>query len=433
LAGFPHEFISGMKTRRDILGDDGPSDPEWWDPIWRHKIHMCVCINGQAAHARDLSAIEERYAWLTGLVARSDGGVVQLTGHRGPDGADDLPYQDGSALYGSDDRPLPKEHFGYTDGIGDAVFEGQTGSDAADRVAGGGKLLRQGGWARLATGEFLLGHPDEAEEYPAAPVPRLLSRNGTFMAYRKLHQNVGSFNRLLDRLSAQYPGGRELLAAKWSGRWRDNGAPLVKAPDLESKAKFDAELAEIEARIDRDPQDGEARAARLRMLLDFDYNNDLEGYKCPASAHIRRINPRGYLEFGKKSFATPGALDDRRRIMRRGLPYGRAEDPDSDDDDHGIIFMALCASIERQFEFVQQQWINYANDFKLGNEKDVLLGNHDPKCPIPAVIQRDPASGKPPFFVTDIPRLVTTRGGEYFFIPSLTALRMIAAGIVDPT
>jgi hypothetical protein len=28
---------------------------------------------------------------------------------------------------------------------------------------------------------------------------------------------------------------------------------------------------------------------------------------------------------------------------------------------------------------------------------------------------------------------VETRGGDYFFIPSVTALRMMAMGIVDPT
>ena len=33
----------------------------------------------------------------------------------------------------------------------------------------------------------------------------------------------------------------------------------------------------------------------------------------------------------------------------------------------------------------------------------------------------------------DMPPFVVTRGGEYFFIPSLTALRMIAMGNVDPT
>ncbi len=429
LASFSQEFITGMRVRRDILGDDGPSAPDHWDPIWHEKVHIGVSCFGE-----DEGAIAHWYDWLTGLVDAARGGVVQLRGHRGEAGAEDLPYQDGSALYGRDGRPTAKEHFGYTDGIGDPVFEGQP--ETADRVAGNGKRLREGGWAPLATGEFLLGHPDEAEEYPPAPTPRLLSRNGTFMAYRKLHQNVGSFNGLLDRAGAQYPGGRELLAAKWTGRWRDNGAPLAIAPDQAAKDELDREGAALERRVMENPRDPEAQAALNAFRSKwwhFDYGDDLAGYKTPVSGHIRRINPRGYLEFDTKSYATPGALDDRRRIIRRGLPYGHVTDPTRDDGNHGIVFMAVCASLERQFEFVQQQWINYANDFKLGNEKDVLLGNHDSKCPIHAVIQSDPASGEPPFFVTDIPRLVTTRGGEYFFIPSLTALRMIAAGIVDPT
>lgn len=62
--------------------------------------------------------------------------------------------------------------------------------------------------------------------------------------------------------------------------------------------------------------------------------------------------------------------------MRRGLPYGEVKNPDKDDGDHGIIFMAINISVSRQFEFVQQQWIDYGNDFKLANDKDLLIGNH---------------------------------------------------------
>jgi hypothetical protein len=42
-------------------------------------------------------------------------------------------------------------------------------------------------------------------------------------------------------------------------------------------------------------------------------------------------------------------------------------------------------------------------------------------------------SGEPPFIAANIPQLVEVRGGDYFFIPSMTALRMIGMGIVDPT
>lgn len=419
LMGFPQEFIMGMKKRKAILGDDGPSDPEHWDKVWSEDqdVHVAMAINGQK-----IEYVEESYQWVKSQIDGSDGGVVLLTGHRGDDGQQDLPFQDASILYDEKGQPCAKEHFGYTDGIGDPVFEGQITDEY--RVAGRGKLTREGGWAPLATGEFLLGHPDEAHEYPPAPEPILLSRNGTFMVYRKLHENVASFERLLDAHAESFPGGRELLAAKLSGRWRDNGAPVANTPDAASKAAWDERFKAAVAAKDERTQD--------QMLADFRF--DLMGDKCPIGAHIRRINPRGSLEFGQDgAYNTPGALDDRRRILRRGLPYGVVRKRSRDDGNHGVIFMALNTSIERQFEFVQQQWINYANDSKEGSDKDVLLGNHDADRSSKMVIHADPKSGQPPYFVKEIPRLVETRGGDYFFIPSMTALRMIAEGRVDPT
>ncbi len=426
LSGFPEEFIMGMQARKGILGDDGPSAPEHWDPVWHERVHVLLSINGQSQ-----DDVEARYRWVQGLIDASRSGVVLLPGHRG-EGGRELAYQDSSVLY-ENGHPVPKEHFGYTDGISDPVFEGQPGN--AYRTRGRGKLTDTGGWAPLETGEFLLGHPDEAMEYPAAPMPALLSRNGTFMAYRKLHENVGKFEGLLDEHAKTFPGGKELLAAKFAGRWRDNGAPIVHAPDAAKKADWDKRFAAA------------GREERDAMLSDFNYDDDLQGAKCPLSGHLRRINPRGSLRFDLKQksrpdnkgvyeigpYDTPGALDNRRRILRRGLPYGEAKDRYSNDGNHGIVFMALGASIKRQFEFVQQQWINYGNDFKESNDKEVLLGNHSTGCPGKMVIQADPNSGKPPYFVADLPRLVETRGGEYFFVPSMTALRMIAKGIVDPT
>jgi Dyp-type peroxidase family len=425
LAGFPEEFAMGMKARKEILGDDGPSAPERWDKVWeKHEdVHVAIAINGQTPEEKEqpsLKYVEEAYQWVMSQIDASGGGVVLLTGHRGDDGQEDLPFQDASVLYDESGKVIAKEHFGYTDGIGDPVFEGQITDEY--RVAGRGKLTQEGGWARLETGEFLLGHPDEAHEYPPAPAPILLSRNGTFMVYRKLHQNVASFERLLDT-HAEF-GDRELLAAKLSGRWRDNGAPIADTPDAASKAAWDQRFYAAIAANDEQTVD--------KMLADFRF--DLMGYKCPIGAHIRRINPRGSLEFGQDgAYDTPGALDDRRRILRRGLPYGVVRDRSRDDGNHGVIFMALNTSIERQFEFLQQQWINYANDSKEGSDKDVLLGNHDAASPTKMVIHADPKSGQPPYFVHEISRLVETRGGDYFFIPSMTALRMIAKGRVDPT
>ena len=438
LMGFSPEFVAGMKARKDILGDDGPSAPRGWDPIWRDNretrekdVHIFVSLN-----ARLPQLLEDSYAWLSDLLAQYADGVSLLGGHRGDDNTL-TDYQDVKVVM-EDGKPTSKEHFGYTDGIGDPAFEGLP--ETPEYVNGRGKQMADGSWAPLATGEFLLGHIDEAHEYPPAPSPYLLSRNGTYMVYRKLHENVATFDTFLEEHGKKYPGGKELLAAKFVGRWRDNGAPLVKAPDAVSKQAFDQQFNALLAANDSQGLDD--------MLSNFTYDADMSGAKCPFSAHIRRINPRASLEMiqdtsaapgtmkvSKGAFDTPGALTNRRRVLRRGLPYGDVKDRSRDDGNHGIVIMMLNADINRQFEFVQQQWVNYGNDFKAGNDKEILLGNHSAheKYPSKAVIQVDPNSDEAPYLLTNIPRLVETRGGDYFFVPSLTALRMIAKGVIDPT
>lgn len=434
LHSFPEEFTMGMKARAEILGDDNESSAKYWDPIWKNdkRIHMFMSINAQTPQA-----LEQRYATIQALLKPHGDGVEQLCGHRGSDG-DNMPYQEGIAVF-QDGVPTPKEHFGYTDGISDPFFKGSGGNPA--NLLGGGKPTRGNpatdeGWEPLETGEFILGYRDEAHELPKAPVPNLLSMNGTFMVYRKLHENVGSFNRYIAEVGKDYPGGAEAIAAKMAGRWR-NGAPLVMFP-IEAEAQAfieELERARIQAKtIKTEPERRQAieyyNGLRKKMT-GFNYDADIQGQKCPMGSHIRRANPRGCLEYGvKDAFNTPGALDNRRRVLRRGLPYGAVMDPNSDQGEHGIIFMAVNASIERQFEFVQQQWINYGNDFKLANEKDPLLGNHHGHEDF---IIQGTGPDNPPFFCPRVPRFVTTRGGEYFFVPSLTAIRMIASGLVDPT
>lgn len=462
LAGFSPEFVEGMKHRRDILGDDGPSAPENWDPVWEQNrvvrekdVHIFISLNAAIPHmpheevlkrAQDGTLLdqsyawrEEAYAWLKSVVETHQEGVAILGGHRGDDGQL-YDYQDLSAVLDKNGLPSAKEHFGYVDGIGDPVFEGTPNYDL--NVKGRGKQMEDGSWAPLATGEFILGHVDEAHEYPPAPQPVLLARNGTYMVYRKLHENVATFDAYLEEHAKSFAkaknlaidDARELLAAKFVGRWRDNGAPLSKAPDVASKKKFDMNYLGADA-ADRD-----------KLLSDFTYDDDMSGAKCPFSSHIRRINPRASLQmvkgttpgsmiFNAGAYDTPGALTNRRRILRRGLPYGQVKDRSRNDGNHGIVILMVNSDINRQFEFVQQQWINYGNDFQAGSDKEILLGNHstDEKFPSKAVIQVDPDSDESPYFLSKIPRLVETRGGEYFFIPSLTALRMIARGVIDPT
>ena len=453
LGALPSEFIDGMKARAHILGDEGESGPDNWDDIWKNsdrgseaEVHIWVSMNAQFGRESDLDA---QFAWFKNEIDKSRGGVTLLSGH-GPAGEK---FQEAHALMGKDSDGeltlLSKEHFGFNDGISNPVFEDQFEPEKQSvRVIGRGKWIPdKKTWAPIATGEFLLGHVDESQELPPAAAPDDFTRNGTFMVYRKLHENVKSFTDYVAKQAEAYgkimgvpvDEADATIRAKMVGRW-PNGVPLVVAPTYQDWQRFNGDWNDIDQikgkklRHDEITEDEKDRLAKYnKILIDFKYNDDIEGYKCPVSAHIRRANTRDMLDPEiNTNAATGSALNKRRRILRRGLPYGQ-HDPNNptDDGEHGIIFMAICASLFRQFEFVQQQWIQYGLDFNVGNDTCPVIGKHDSGDKF--VIASDPESGKPPFICADPPPFVTTKGGEYFFIPSLTALRMIAMGVIDPT
>jgi len=382
LATFPEDFRAGMKERAELLWDKGDSAPELWDPIWHGgHVHVFAAIN-----ARSDSALESRFAWLCESIEARGG--VTLVG-----------WQDAGQLI-VDGEPTRKEHFGFTDGFGDPDVAGS----GFPPVPGRGKPIEGGGWAPIATGEFLLGYPDESGALPQAIRPSEFSRNGTYLVYRKLHQRVASFRRFVREQGEHHPGGAALLAARVVGRW-DDGTPLELSP--------------------AQPVHGLAGSENGN---NFRYGKNGNGNRCPVGAHIRRANPRDALG--------SGMLVNRHRILRRGVPYGAwtpLDQKGDDDGEHGMIFIALNASIERQFEFVNREWLNYGNDFGAGNDKDILSGQHVPGGRV--TVQGNDARfpPEPPHIITDLPRFVLTRGGDYFFVPGMTGLRMIASGGISPS
>jgi deferrochelatase/peroxidase EfeB len=194
LLSFPVEFLQGMKNRAAILGDTGINSPEHWDEIWQENgVHAWLGINGQSPAELDACCAEIQ------ALIRETGGAVEIAS------------QDAAAIM-DDGKPTTREHFGYTDGFGNPDYLGVERSTQP----GQGKLMPDGSWVPLATGELLLGYADEAGELPVAPVPHILASNGTFMVYRKLHQNVASFRSYLDEHASRYGGGKEKLAAKLS-------------------------------------------------------------------------------------------------------------------------------------------------------------------------------------------------------------------------
>ena len=283
-----------------------------------------------------------------------------------------------------DIAPLPtgRTHLGYHDGIGQPLIEG---SDEPS-YPGQGPVIK--------AGELILGYPDQLGQVRPMPQPAVLGRNGTYLAVRKLHERVAAFRQFLRR-NADSPAAEELLAAKLVGRWR-SGAPLMLAPT----------------------EDDPALGADPHRNNDFRYfDDDPAGLKCPVGAHIRRANPRDGLT---------GQVADVNihRILRRGgsygpmLPEGVLED---DGQDRGIVFLCMGTSLVRQYEFVKSQWLNDGNFVGLDTEKDAIVGANDgtgsftiPRRPIRQRLQ-------------NVPRFVIARGGEYCFVPSLSALRWMAA------
>lgn len=474
LQQMPAAFIEGMKARAFILGDRDQNKTEeeaqrdhWdahWDPIWRNNrkpgaggkddVHMLVTLNAQSLSGDQADkphpALQECIKWLTNLAQEL--GVRQLGGIGKTGEATSQPASAVFDKFGPLTLPTAKEHLGFTDGIGDPVFEGQHGDrDTSDTVIGRGKLTNKG-WEPLATGEFILGHPDESQELPPTAKPPEFMHNGTFMAFRKLHENVGSFEAVLSEEADRYAKvmgvskeeAQETLRAKMCGRWTD-GVPLSKVPTYAEwiafgeKMKFRGEgVTPLEGYKNNLEYIGSVEARNFR------YGDDMSGTKCPGGAHIRRVNTRDYLAPLNKSGTDPAtgapyknetatsALNKRRRILRRGLPYGPASFEHKDDEtEQGVIMLIIGASLARQFEFVQQQWIQYGLDFHQGNNTCPMLGSHEhsKRHTIPS----DPASGRPPYVMSKLKTFVECRGGDYFFIPSMTALRMIAMGIVDPT
>jgi Dyp-type peroxidase family len=274
--------------------------------------------------------------------------------------------------------PGEREPFGFKDGISHPAIEGSG-------IPGTNPLE-----VPLKGGEFVLGYPDEMSETPIIPQPDILGRNGSFVVFRKLQQRVAEFRRYI-KSQATSPEDEELVAAKMMGRWR-SGAPLALCPTADDPA------------IGADGQRNNAFLFR---------SDDNIGYKTPLGSHIRRTNPRDADVAGNPRI---------HRMIRRGTAYGSAlPDGVMEDDgvDRGIMFAFVGANLGRQFEFVQKEWVNASDFFSGPAEKDPVVGASIggnftiPRRPIRRQLHA-------------LPRFVITRGGEYCFLPSLSALRWLS-------
>ena len=418
LAGFSPEFLLGMTepSRSRRLGDEGNNAPSYWD--WGGSATMpdlLVMFFAEPGH-------------LTGL-------VQDTTGSAWKEGFEVMRWLDTADLDGV-------EPFGFADGIS------QPHIDWSQERDGGGGSRRSPGYSNVvALGEFLLGYRNEYGKYtnrpvveadaasanllPAedAPQKKDLARNGTYLVMRHLRQDVRGFWQFIRRQAGVDPMEAERLAAAMVGRTRA-GDPLVPGQEAAN------------------PGSG-SEPDQVRQNQ-FTFDSDPAGVHCPFGAHIRRANPRNADYFGRQSvlarliailgLGRHAFRDDLmssvrfHRILRRGREYGAGLSPSDalapappNDPERGLHFICLNANISRQFEFLQNAWIMNTKFSGMTGESDPLLGNREtrPGCPITDDFVIQEADGLPRR-VSRLPQFVTVRGGAYFFLPSLRALRYFA-------
>jgi Dyp-type peroxidase family len=400
LGAFLAPFNQGMGGRSRVLRDGGPSSPTSWQwsdsspwtgrPEGDRSVDAVLLVYG--VNPETCQAVIARHVNAHGLSL-----VKMIT----------------SPVRPVLESGLRAEPFGFADGISNPAIKGLRGNPGlpADQVSPGEILL---GYPHMRGGLpptcEIPGYLDPLDilpairgqayrRYPAfgretgAAADHDFGRNGTFLVVRQLEQDVAGFIDYTRQAAAallRQAGAPKVdadwVAAKMVGRWRD-GSPVVLYPD-------------------RQPRKPDTTDDFLYATL------DPRGFACPLGSHVRRTNPRDSLI--ADDLKTPNHISSH-RILRRGRAYAepgaKGESPTE-----GLIFLAACSDLERQFEFVQQTWIGDPSFHGLTGESDPLVDTdgqlQDLSLPDGRTVRR----------LKGIPDFVTVRGGGYFFMPSRSAL-----------
>lgn len=370
LKRFPKEFREGMEKRAGLLGDVRESHPRRWTlpeqnwpvpragdpprpPVDLSEVDLAVQLRVRSDHQGwDVIADGDRHPLWTEVNAIADRAAAN--------GAQLVSVQ--TMRRASDGGNPGSEHFGFVDGIS----QPRVRTGASDRSPNS-----------IAAGDLLWGYPNGRHD-PPAELNELLD-NGSFVAVRKLRQDVAAFRTQVSESAAEWNISVDELMGKMMGR-RPDGTPMVGA--------------------------GPGGAN------DFNYGSDGSGSRCPFQAHIRRANPRADTDGGPVP-----------RIIRRGMSYGPPSNIESAEE-RGILFMAHCASLAEQYEVIQR-WINGGNSTGVGSvQNDPIMGAG--QSGQKRVFRFESSNG---IARVGIPEpFVTLQWGMYLFLPSLSAIELMVRG-----
>jgi Dyp-type peroxidase family len=417
-------FRNGLVRRSALLGDATepgmPGHPSTWSagkPGEEFDILAIVAGDDRASVKDRAAVLEERFLDIGAKVQRQVGDV-----------RDDVEGGTGH------------EHFGFDDGVSQPGIRGRASEAPEDFVTDryvdrsqfpAAALFGYPGQDLVWPGEFVIGYPATGPD-PLIPGPEhepspWWTRNGSFLVYRRLLQDVGLFWRTMrdeaERLS-QLPGYAGLddvtLASRLVGRWL-SGAPVSRTPTGENTALGDNACANNHFRFDSD-------TPKLKLVHGDDAfaraKADPIGATCPLGAHIRKVNTRDApSDTGARSSTYE------RRILRVGVPFGpslrdRYANATSEEPERGLLFMCVQSSIEEQFEFLQARWINDDSRPKTPGGHDMIVGQN---AATPDGLRRSFLFGKDlqQAQVEAAAQFVTASGGGYFFIPPIKTLATV--------
>ncbi|KAJ7723416.1 fungal peroxidase [Mycena metata] len=278
------------------------------------------------------------------------------------------------------------EHFGFQDGISNPAVSGYDSNPVA-------------GQAVVPTGEILVG--EEGDSFLSSRPA--WAKDGSFLVFRQLKQIVPEFNKFLLDNPIHIPAltpeqGSELLGARMIGRWK-SGAPVFLAPLVD------------------DPILGGDRTRNNNftyLLPGQTAVNATDQSRCPFSAHVRKTRPRA--DIGLET-------NNHHHIVRGGIPYGpevTAAEAASNTTtiERGLAFVCYQSSTAAGFRFLQQAWADNTSFVHGGVGFDPIIGaNQGAQRVVNGLDPTDPSRN-----ITLITDFVVSRGGEYFFSPSLSAI-----------
>jgi Dyp-type peroxidase family len=435
LAGGPHAgdftaftdagFQAGLAARSALLGDPTDSSAEGNPARWlfggpgREADALLIC--GADRAQRGIALLDDIRDW---ALAGGAGVLYEETG--------------------SKFDKIGKEHFGFQDGISQPGVRGRLssarGSYVTNRVIEpscipDAWLYGLPGQDLVWPGEFVFGYPGSAADPLIAGAVKLpgpaWSRNGSYLVFRRLRQDVAAFwsfvERFADGLSRRrgFAGvNADWVAARLMGRW-PSGAPVSRLPDHDD-ATLGADRLEnndfgfaVDA-VSLSLADGSGRGSWPAATA------DPVGLTCPLAAHIRKVNAR---DVSNDMGGRHASFD--RRILRRALPFGaplanpHAHDPLN--GNRGLLFGCYQTSIAGQFEFLSAAWANSSKRPRSPGGFDMVIGqNGRPgagRARSATILGRDAS----PATVVTMTDFVVATGGGYFFSPSISALDRVLA------